>query len=61
MAEQTKAFDECGATHGSRRCAFLFELLEAKYGDIFFHCDQACTCMACTQHVHSMGLRALIS
>ena len=40
MAEQTKAFDECGATHGSRRCAFLFELLEAKYGDIFFHCDQ---------------------
>ena len=40
VAEQTKAFDECGATHGSRRCAFLFELLEAKYGDIFFHCDQ---------------------
>ena len=40
MAEQTKAFDECAATHGSRRCAFLFELLEPKYGDVFFHCDQ---------------------
>lgn len=40
VAEQTRAFDECGGTHGSRRCAFLFELLEAKYGDIFFHCDQ---------------------
>ena len=40
MAEQTKAFDECAATHGSRRCAFLFEYLEPKYGDVFFHCDQ---------------------
>jgi len=40
VAEQTAAFDECGATHGVRRCAFLFELLEPKYGDIFFHCDQ---------------------
>ena len=40
IAEQTKAYDECSATHGSRRCAYLFELLEQKYGDVFFHCDQ---------------------
>ena len=40
LTYQTKAFDECAATHGSRRCAFLFEYLEPKYGDVFFHCDQ---------------------
>ena len=40
IAEQTAAFVDCQATHGTRRCAYLFELLGPKYSDVFFHCDQ---------------------
>ena len=28
------------ARRGARRCAYMFELIERKYGDVFFHCDQ---------------------
>lgn len=40
VVEQTAAFDGCAATHGARRCAYLFELLDKQHSDVFFHCDQ---------------------
>ena len=40
IAEQGAAFNDCAATHGSRRCAHLVELLGEKYAAIFFHADQ---------------------
>ena len=40
LQEQTAAFDACAAKHGTRRCAFLFELLGQTESDVFFHCDQ---------------------
>jgi len=40
VTEQTAAFSECVGEHGARRCAFLFELLDRRYSDVFFHCDQ---------------------
>ena len=40
VVEQTEGFRHCEQKHGTRRCAYLFELLDKRYGDIFFHCDQ---------------------
>ena len=41
--EQTTAFTDCAAAHGSRRCAYLFEYIAPKYSDVFYHCDQVLT------------------
>jgi len=38
--EQTRAFSDCADAHGGRRCAYLYELLDRRYSDVFFHCDQ---------------------
>merc|ERR1712070_538479 len=40
VVEQTEGFRHCEQKHGTRRCAYLFELLDKRYGDIFFHCDR---------------------
>eukprot|EP00965_Chrysotila_dentata_P249618 6208986-Pleurochrysis_carterae.AAC.2 len=40
IREQTEAFDRCSSAYSTRRCAFLFELLEPQFSDVFFHCDQ---------------------
>ena len=40
IKEQGGAFTTCSATHGARRCAYLFELLGKREGDVFFHADQ---------------------
>ena len=40
LHEQFGAFRHCEATHGTRRCAHLFELLGLEQSDVFFHCDQ---------------------
>lgn len=37
---QLAGFAACQASHGTRRCAFLFEMLEKRFADVFFHCDQ---------------------
>ena len=40
VKEQTGAFEACVRAHDARRCAYLYELLDKTYGDVFFHCDQ---------------------
>jgi len=40
LSEQFGAFSTCEAQHGTRRCAYLFELLGQRESDVFFHCDQ---------------------
>ena len=40
IREQTEAFLTCERTHGVRRCAYMYELLDRKYADVFFHADQ---------------------
>ena len=38
--EQIKGWNACAKSHGERRCAFLFEMLNKTEADVFFHCDQ---------------------
>jgi hypothetical protein len=40
IKEQSEAFNDCIAAFDVRRCAYLFEFLGPKYGEVFFHCDQ---------------------
>ena len=40
VAEQTSEFAHCAEAHSARRCAYMFELIDRRYGDVFFHCDQ---------------------
>ena len=40
VLEQTAAFASCERAHGTRKCAFMFELIDRKYSDVFFHADQ---------------------
>lgn len=39
-AEQVREFSRCEGTHGTRRCAFLFERLGPAQASAFWHCNQ---------------------
>lgn len=43
--EMISGFSACERVHGTRRCAFLFEMLSPEYGEVFFHADQVRACM----------------
>jgi hypothetical protein len=37
VSESIAGFEACEATHGTRRCAFLFEMLEKRFADVCTH------------------------